>query len=57
METEDRPYALPERRGYSTTHVHEEGERCSILPEMPWYSCRYIPTLRTRLRWALAVLR
>lgn len=43
-------WSFPERRGYVVVHQHEEGERCR---RRAW-SCRYVPTLLTRLRWKLA---
>lgn len=52
------PYALPERRGYHVVHVHKEGAGpCRFNPErFAQRSCRWTPTLLTRLRWRLAGL-
>lgn len=55
-----RPRKLPERPGYTIVHVcdYEAGEPCRITTPLPSgrFSCRYVPTLWTRLRWTLARL-
>jgi len=53
------PRSLPQRKGYTVSHVHEEGETC-VVPELGsrhTITCKYRPTFSTRLRWALGLSR
>jgi hypothetical protein len=41
---------LPERKGFTIVHVHEEGQPCVLAGKKHAFSCQYRPTLRNRVR-------